>query len=128
MNLLIDWSDLSTYTTLLSLIAGLVGLIAAIIPLVVKLTKSLKQIVKDKNWAKIKDIIMAAITEAEASGKSGADKKQQVLKSVQVGCRVANIEITDELLKQISDFIDETIKFVNTMDTNKKIATNEKEV
>lgn len=59
----------------------------------------------------------AAMTEAEASMLSGEDKKKLVIDTVKAGCKAAGIEM-DDFIEQLSDYIDQTISFVNKM--NKK--------
>ena len=70
---------------------------------------------KDKNWSKIKDIALAAMKEAEASGKKGSEKQQMVIDAVVAGCKEAEIEISEEDLKNLAKYIDETIGWFNDM-------------
>jgi phage-related minor tail protein len=56
----------------------------------------------------------AAMKEAEASMKSGEDKKQMVIDSVKAGCKAAGVNL-DEFIDQLGDYIDQTISFVNGM-------------
>lgn len=56
----------------------------------------------------------AAMKEAETSLKSGEDKKQMVIDSVKAGCKAAGINL-DLFIDQLSDYIDQTIDFVNCM-------------
>ena len=60
----------------------------------------------------------AAMKEAEASGKAGADKKQMVIDAVKASCKAAGVNL-DLFIDQLSDYIDQTIKFVNDMQKNK---------
>jgi hypothetical protein len=61
----------------------------------------------------------AAMKEAERSGRAGADKKEMVIEAVKAGCKAAGVNI-DEFIDQLMDYIDQTIKFVNDMQQNKK--------
>ena len=72
-------------------------------------TKSMNEI-----WSMIMSMADAAMKEAEASQKSGEDKKQMVLDAVKSGCKAANINI-DAFIDQLSQYIDQTIDFVNKM-------------
>ena len=110
-----DWSDLNTWVTLFTLIGACIGLIAGLIPVIIKLVKAFKVIVKNKQWTEITEAIKKAITAAEASGKTGAEKKTMVIKAAQEFCKSIDVDFTDDLAKQISDFIDTTITFVNDM-------------
>lgn len=81
---------------------------------------------KEKNskeiWTLIMRIADAAMKEAEKAAKEGlidkAAKKQMVILTVKAGCREAGINI-DAFIDQLSDYIDETIAFVNSMKDNK---------
>lgn len=54
------------------------------------------------------------MAEAEASGLNGADKKAQVIEAVKAGCKAAGVDL-DAFIDQLSDYIDQTIAFVNDM-------------
>lgn len=103
------------WCTLIGLIIGLIGAIAALIPTIIKLVKSLKTIVKDKNWAKIKEIAKAAMKSAEESKKSGSEKKELVINAVKAGCSELGIEIDQELIDNLSKYIDDSIDWFNAM-------------
>ena len=64
----------------------------------------------------------AAMKEAEKAAREGlidkAAKKQMVILTVKAGCREAGIDI-DAFIDQLSDYIDETIAFVNSMNDKK---------
>ena len=62
----------------------------------------------------IMEMADAAMTEAEKSGKSGADKKQMVIESVKASCRAAGVNL-DVFIEQLSNYIDDTIKFANSL-------------
>jgi hypothetical protein len=62
----------------------------------------------------IMEMADAAMKEAEKSGKAGADKKQMVIDAVKAGCKAAGVNL-DAFIDQLSDYIDDTIKFVNEM-------------
>lgn len=108
------------WVTLIGLMIGLIGAIAALIPTIVKLCKSLKTIVKEKNWSKIKEIADSAMKAAEESNKSGAEKKELVINTVKAGCKAAGIEIDDGLIESLSKYIDETIEWFNDMNKEAK--------
>jgi hypothetical protein len=67
----------------------------------------------------IMEMADAAMKEAERSGRAGADKKEMVIEAVKAGCKAAGVNI-DEFIDQLMDYIDQTIKFVNDMQQNKK--------
>ena len=121
MNLLVVLAEeanwLSTAQGVLSLITGLIGLIGSGVGAFFAIknfikaakTKSINEI-----WSMIMSMADAAMKEAEASQKSGEDKKQMVLDAVKSGCKAANINI-DAFIDQLSQYIDQTIDFVNKM-------------
>ena len=81
--------------------------------------KAFKEKDSKQKWALLMEIADAAIKEAEKSGASGADKKQMVIDACKAGCKAAGINI-DDFIDQLSDYIDQTISFVNDM-TKKQI-------
>ena len=105
---------------LLVFVVGFIAAIAALIPTVIKLVKKGAELMKDKNWSKIKDIALAAMKEAEASGKKGSEKQQMVIDAVVAGCKEAEIEISEEDLKNLAKYIDETIEWFNSMNKSSK--------
>lgn len=110
-----DW--ITTANGIITLITGLVGLIGTGIGAYFAI-KNWFTVLKTKNSQEIWSIIMtladAAMKEAEASMKSGEDKKKMVIDSVKVGCKAAGIDM-DMFIDQLSAYIDDTIKFVNEM-------------
>lgn len=121
MNLLVVLAEeanwLSTAQGVLSLITGLIGLIGSGVGAFFAIKNFIKA-AKTKSMSEIWSMIMAmadaAMKEAEASQKSGEDKKQMVLDAVKSGCKAADINI-DAFIDQLSQYIDQTIDFVNKM-------------
>ena len=115
-----EW--LTTANEIIVLITGLVGLVGTGIGAFYAI-KNFINLTKEKNkneiWSMIMTIADAAMNEAEATGKSGADKKTMVIESVKAGCKSAGLNI-DEFINQLSDYIDDTIAFVNKMSDAKK--------
>lgn len=104
---------------LISLIVALVGAIVGLIPVSIKLYHTLKQLIKDKNWKKIISFAAAAMKQAEASGKQGKEKKVIVIESVIAACKEVGIEIDEQQLKDLSDYIDQLINWHNDMNDAK---------
>ena len=108
---------LTTAQGVLSLITGLIGLIGSGIGAffaIKNFIKAAKTKSMNEIWSMIMSMADAAMKEAEASQKSGEDKKQMVLDAVKSGCKAANIDI-DAFIDQLSQYIDQTIDFVNKM-------------
>lgn len=121
MNLLVALAEeanwLSTAQGVLSLITGLIGLIGSGVGAffaIKNFIKAAKTKSMNEIWSMIMSMADAAMKEAEASQKSGEDKKQMVLDAVKSGCKAANINI-DAFIDQLSQYIDQTIDFVNKM-------------
>ena len=108
---------LTTAQGVLSLITGLIGLIGRGVGAffaIKNFIKAAKTKSMNEIWSMIMSMADAAMKEAEASQKSGEDKKQMVLDAVKSGCKAANINI-DAFIDQLSQYIDQTIDFVNKM-------------
>lgn len=110
-----DW--ISTVNGLIALITGLIGLIGTGIGAYFAIKNWIKAL-KEKNaqeiWITIQTMADAAMKEAEASGKTGADKKQMVINAVKAGCQSAGLDL-DTFIDQLGAYIDQTIDFVNGM-------------
>ena len=108
---------LTTAQGVLSLITGLIGLIGSGVGAffaIKNFIKAAKTKSMNEIWSMIMSMADAAMKEPEASQKSGEDKKQMVLDAVKSGCKAANINI-DAFIDQLSQYIDQTIDFVNKM-------------
>ena len=106
---------------LIVLITGLVGLVGTAIGTyfaVKNWVSNMKGKNKTEIWGLIMEIADKAMTEAEASGKAGADKKAMVIAAIQAGTEAAGIDM-GPFLTQLDSYIDQTIDFVNKMKTAK---------
>ncbi len=106
---------------LVELITALVGLIGTGIGAFFAIKgfiKAFKEKDAKQKWAMIMEMADAAIKEAEKTGASGADKKTMVIESVKAGCKAAGLEL-DAFIEQLSDYIDQTISFVNSFNGKK---------
>ena len=101
----------------ISLIIGLVVSIATAIPSIIQAIKATIELIKNRNWAKIVPIIDKAIAIAEATQKSGAQKKADVIAAVIAECKELNIDID---IQKISDYIDQMVDWFNTMQGRNK--------
>jgi len=119
-----DW--ITTANGLIALITALFGLIGTGVGTFFAI-KNWITATKEKSakevWTMITEIADAAIKEAEKSGASGVDKKTAVINTVKASCKAAGID-SDLFLDQLSDYIDQTIAFVNDM--SKKTAKTSK--
>ena len=108
---------LNTVQEIIALVTGLCGLISAGIGAYFAI-KNWIAVTKNKNaqeiWAMIMEIADTAMKEAEKSCKTGADKKTMVINAVKASCKAAGLDV-DLFIDQLSDYIDQTISFVNDM-------------
>ena len=108
---------LNTVQEIIALVTGLCGLVSAGIGAYFAI-KNWIAVTKNKNaqeiWAMIMEIADTAMKEAEKSCKTGADKKAMVIDSVKASCKAAGLDL-DLFIDQLSDYIDQTISFVNDM-------------
>ena len=115
--MILEAAWLGTAQQVIALITGLIGLIGAAIGAFFAIKNWIK-VTKEKSakeiWNTIVSMADAAMKEAEASGKSGADKKEMVIESVKAGCKAAGLDI-DDFLDQLGAYIDQMIDFVNRM-------------
>jgi 3-hydroxyacyl-CoA dehydrogenase len=112
---------LDTANSILVLLTGLVGLIGSGVGAYFAIKNWLK-VIKTKNseeiWKMIMEAADAAMTEAEASGLSGADKKSMVIDIISASTKAAGVDIS-LFADQLDDYIEQTIAFVNKMNQNK---------
>lgn len=106
--------------TLITLIAGLIGAIAALIPTLIKLFKALKEIFKNKNWQALKDIAKTAMKEVEEHYRSHPEmtSQQKLDMAVEIiieGAKAIEIEVSEETIRDIIKYIEDTIKWANDM-------------
>lgn len=110
-----EW--ITTANGIITLLTGLIGLIGTGIGAYFAV-KNWFKVLKTKNaqeiWSMIMNMADAAMKEAEASEKSGVDKKQMVVDAVKAGCKAAGVDMS-MFIDQLSDYIDQTISFVNGM-------------
>lgn len=108
---------LNTVQEIIALVTGLCGLVSAGIGAYFAVKNWIK-VTKNKNaqeiWAMVMEIADTAMKEAEKSCKTGADKKTMVINAVKASCKAAGLDV-DLFIDQLSDYIDQTISFVNDM-------------
>jgi hypothetical protein len=112
---------LNTANEVIVLITGLLGLVSSMVSvffLIRSFLKNMKNNTLSENWKLIMKIADAAMIEAEASMKSGEEKKQIVMDSVKEGCKAAGINI-DAFIDQLDAYIEECIKFAKGLNNAK---------
>lgn len=110
-----DW--LQTAEQVLSLLVALIGLISTAVSTYVAI-KAVIEKNRDKSLTEIWSLLMAmtdgAMKTAEASGKSGKEKKQLVIDVVNSSAKAAGLDISS-FTEQLSNYIDQTVSFVKEM-------------
>ena len=89
--------------TLITLIVGLIGAIAALVPTLIKLFKTIKELVANKNWAALTKIAMSAMKDVEVEYKknpnmSSQEKLDMAIEIIQSSAAQMGVEVTDELI------------------------------
>lgn len=101
----------------IGLIVSLVGVVIAAITAMVAMFKKLKnkfgELAKDGNWKKLYPMILKAIVKAEATGKSGAEKKEIVMAAVDSFAKELGIQCEADQISDAIEFIIDFSKKVN---------------
>ena len=106
--------------TLTTLIIGLIGAIAALVPTLIKLFKTIKELVANKNWVKLTQIAMNAMQEVEIEYRknpnmSSKEKLDMAIEIIQSSAAQMGVEVTDEVVDNLVKYINNTIKWANDM-------------
>lgn len=116
LNILSIWpSTVEGWVGLIVLICTAIGAIVGLVPTVLKLRTALKEIAKNKDYAKLIKIAKKAMAAAQASGQSGPEKKEMVLAAIKAGAAEAGVVIDDEAVNKLCDSIDDLKNFFNEM-------------
>ena len=106
--------------TLITLIIGLIGAVAALIPTLIKLFKTIKELVSNKNWLKLTKIALGAMKEVEAHYRANPNMSSQAkldlaIDLIKKSSADLGIDITDELVDDLVKYIEDTIQWANDM-------------
>lgn len=106
--------------TLVTLIAGLIGAIATLIPTLVKLFKTAKELLKNKNWSKLKEIAMTVMKEVEDYYKihpsmTSQEKLNMAIDIIKLSAASLEIDLNEEAIRDLISYINQTIKWANDM-------------
>lgn len=97
---------------IVSILSGL----AVCIPLVVQLVNSVRAAVQEKNWAKLMEMVLEMMEQAEKMFKTGADRKAWVMAGVESAALSCNYNYDAAAKEKVSEMIDSicvTAKVVN---------------
>lgn len=102
---------------IIALLTGLLGLVSTAIGAyfaVKTWISNLKNKNKQEIWCLIMEVADKAMTEAERSSASGAEKKAMVINTVKAATLAAGVDVTS-FVDQLDTYIDQTIEFFNKM-------------
>ena len=92
------------------------GLVACI-PLAIKLVEWIQKAVKEKNWTSLMQLVLRLMSEAEANYKTGAERKEYVMDSIEAIKGTLNYDVD---MKVVDELIESIILATKTINTNKE--------
>ena len=111
---------METLNELITLLTGLLGLIGTGIGTYFAFKNwwaALEEKTKAEHWELIMNMADIAMKEAERSLSNGAEKKDLALNIIKASASSAGLDLT-QFTNQLDAYIDQTIKFVNDMNSN----------
>lgn len=96
-----------------NLIVGILSGLAAAIPLIIELVKWVKIAIKEKNWAKLLELLTAFMKEAEVKFETGAERKEWVMMAIKASAETINYEIDEATISNLIDQLCAMSKVVN---------------
>ena len=96
-----------------NLIEGILSGLAAAIPLIIELVKWVKIAIKEKNWAKLLELLTAFMKEAEVKFETGAERKEWVMMAIKASAETINYEIDEKVIGDLIDQLCAMSKVVN---------------
>lgn len=97
----------------LQIIINLLGVLIMVIPLVVELVKWIKTAIKEKNWAKLLELLTTLMKEAEVKFETGAERKEWVMMAIKASAETINYEIDEAVISDLIDQLCAMSKVVN---------------
>lgn len=94
------------------IVSVLAGLVAAI-PLVIKLVEYVQKAAKEKNWAKLLNMVISLMKEAEVKFNDGATRKEYVMALVKASADTINYDIDLEAISKMIDDLCDMSNVVN---------------
>lgn len=110
-----DW--ITTAYGLVTLIGACFGLIGTAIGTFFSIKNWIsknKEKTRAEQWALLMTMADSAMKEAEASGKSGVDKKTMVMNIIKESCKAGGLNV-DDFIDQLNAYIDNSIAWYNGM-------------
>ena len=95
-----------------SILSGL----AAAIPLVIQLVKYVKQTIKEKNWGRVLNKVIALMETAETKFSEGAERKEWVIAMLQASASDLNYDIDYAAIGEMIETLCDMSKVINPRD------------
>ena len=102
----------------IEIIVSILSGLAVTIPLVIKLVEYVRKAVQEKNWAKLVELIMVYMADAEKLFTAGEERKQYVLMASKASADVINYSVDMEQIGELIDQLCAMSKFVNAPKDN----------
>lgn len=94
----------------LEIVVSVLSGLAVCIPLVVQLVNSVRAAVQEKNWAKLMEMVLEMMEQAEKMFKTGADRKAWVMAGVESAALSCNYNYDAAAKEKVSEMIDSICK------------------
>ena len=116
MNVLSIWpTTVEGWISFAVLVIGLISAIVKLVPTWIQAHKLTIEAIRQKNIEKLKKVASAAMSGAQASLKSGAEKKKMAMSSIEAAGKQMGIEIDQAAWSELSKYIDEMKDYFNKM-------------
>jgi heme/copper-type cytochrome/quinol oxidase subunit 1 len=99
------------------IIVGIIAGLVVLIPLGIKLFNWLKNIINEKKWPELIEVVLKLITEAETAYPDGASCKENVMQMVKSTAAAMDYDVD---MAEISKFIDNVVAMAKLVNAKKK--------
>jgi hypothetical protein len=116
MNVLSIWpTTVEGWVGFAVLVIGLISAIVKLVPTWIQAHKLTIEAIRQKNIEKLKKVASAAMSGAQASLKTGAEKKEIVMSSIEAASKQMGIEVDQAAWSELSKYIDDMKDYFNKM-------------
>lgn len=99
------------------IIVGIIAGLVVLIPLGIKLFNWLKNIINEKKWPELIEVVLKLIAEAETAYNDGASRKEYVMQMVKSTAEAMEYDVD---MDEISKFIDNVVAMAKLVNAKKK--------
>ena len=93
-----------------------IGFFVVVIVLAATTIYTVFKLIKNGKMGKLREAVIEAIKAAEATHKSGAQKKEMVLKTIETFCKEIGLNFDERLLNWVADYIEKYIADHNELE------------